>query len=201
MKTLRVARRLAALFFMGLILTACGNQQEPARQAIESAEQRLEAIRKDAQVYLPDELSRMDASLAAMKSNYEKGNYSAVLAASRVLNTSLGTATGTIESQRGDMEAMTAELTNQWNSLSEELPEMVETVNARVESLAKTGKLPKDVDAAAFERVKADAATMSERWQQALGAFSAGNMQEAVDMANAAKDKGSAIRATLGMDS
>jgi hypothetical protein len=199
MNTFRLARRLTALFFMGLMLAACGGQQEPAKQAIESAEQRLAAIREDAKVYLPEELGRMEASLAAMKSNYEKGNYSAVLAASRVLNTSLSTATSTIESQRGDMEAMTAELTNQWNSLSEELPEMVETVTARVESLTKTGKLPKDVDAATFERVKADAKAMTDRWQQALGAFSAGNMQEAVDMANAAKDKGSAVQMTLGM--
>jgi hypothetical protein len=199
MNTFRLAHRLIVLLFMGLVLSACGNQQEPARQAIESAEQRIAAIREDAEVYLPEELGQMEASLAAMKANYEKGDYSAVLTAKRVLDTSLANATSTIESQKGDMEAMTAELTNQWNTLSEELPEIVETVTARVESLSKTGKLPKDVDQATFERVKADTKVMSERWQQALGAFSAGNMEEAVDNANAARDKASAIQATLGM--
>jgi hypothetical protein len=200
MKTIRVARQLIALIFTGLLLTACAGQQGPAEEAIKDAETRLNAIREDARVYMPEELQGMESTLAAMKSNYQKGDYAAVLTASRVLRTSLAGATATIEAQRGETASLTAELTDQWNSLSAELPDMVETINARVESLKKTGKLPQDVDEATFERIKADTTMMTDRWQKALGAFSNGNMQEAVDQANAAKEKGTAIMYTLGME-
>jgi hypothetical protein len=91
------------------------------------------------------------------------------------------------------------QLTERWNTLSTELPEMVESVTARVTSLSKTKKFPEGVDAASFENIKMAADTMAKDWQAALGAFANNNMQEAVDMAQAAQDKGTEVMNALGM--
>lgn len=198
MKNRRIAP-VCSLLLAGFLLAACAGQQEPAQRNIEAAEASIAAMREDATKYVPDELKELEDSLAGMKANYQKGDYSAVLTAGRVLNTHIKSVGESIASHKEEMMAVNEQLTEQWNTLSAEVPEMVESVTARVESLTKSGKLPKDVDTTTFERVKTDAATMAQRWQQALGAFSNGNMQEAVDMAVVAKEKAESIMLTLAM--
>lgn len=196
---IRIPRQWLALLLAGALLGACAGQKEPAQKAIDTAEAAIAAIRQDAATYVPDDLKGLEESLAGMKSNFAKGNYPAVLTASRELNTRIAAVTSAVAAQKTENEVQTAQLTEQWNTLSVEVPEMVEAVTARVDSLTKSGKLPKDVDAATFERVKTDAATMAQSWQQALGAFSNGNMQEAVDMAQVAKEKAGVVMLTLKM--
>jgi hypothetical protein len=197
---IRIAHQWLALLLASALLGACGGQQEPAQKAIDNAEAAIAAIKEDAVKFVPDDLKGLEDSLQGMKDNYAKGNYPAVLTASRELNTRIASVTETVSQKRDEMQSMTEQLTEQWNTLSVEVPEMVETVTARVDSITKTGKLPKDLDAAAFERVKTESATMAQSWQQALGAFSNGNMQEAVDMALVAKDKANTLRSGLKMD-
>jgi hypothetical protein len=196
---IRIPRQWLALLLAGALLGACAGQKEPAQKAIDTAEAAIAAIRQDAATYVPDDLKGLEESLAGMKSNFAKGNYPAVLSASRELNTRIAAVSSAVAAQKTENEVQTAQLTEQWNTLSVEVPEMVEAVTARVDSLTKSGKLPKDVDAATFERVKTDAATMAQSWQQALGAFSNGNMQEAVDMAQVAKEKAGVVMLTLKM--
>ena len=196
---IRIPRQWLALLLAGALLGACAGQKEPAQKAIDTAEAAIAAIREDAGRYVPDDLKGLEESLAGMKSNFAKGNYPAVLTASRELNTRIAAVSNVLATQKAENEVQTAQLTEQWNTLSVEVPEMVEAVTARVDSLTKSGKLPKEVDAATFERVKTDAATMAQSWQQALGAFSNGNMQEAVDMAQVAKDKAGVVMLTLKM--
>lgn len=197
---IRIARQWLALLLAGTLLGACAGQQEPAQKAIDNAEAAIAAIREDAAKYVPDDLKGLEESLQGMKDNFAKGSYPAVLTASRELNTRIATVGEALVAKKEEAQAQTEQLTEQWNTLSAELPEMVEAVTARVDSLTKSGKLPKDVDTATFERVKTEAATMLQSWQRAMGAFSNGNMQEAVDMAQVAKDKASLVRATLQMD-
>ena len=95
--------------------------------------------------------------------------------------------------------AHTASLTESWNTLSNEVPGMVEAVNARVASLARTKKFPAGMTAATFETTRAAAGDMTQSWQKALGAFANSNMDEAVVSAQAAKQKGAEVMSTLGM--
>ena len=197
---IRITAQWLALLLAALLLGACGGQKEPAQKAIESAEAAIAKIRDDAAKFVPDDLKDLEASLAGMKDNFAKKNYPAVLQASRSLNTHIAAVADTVASKKTEAETMTAQLTEQWNTLSVEVPELVEAVTARVDSLVKSGKLPKDVDAATFERVKTESASMAQSWQQALGAFSNSNLQEAVDRAQIAKEKAATTMNTLGMN-
>ena len=197
---IRITAQWLALLLAALLLGACGGQKEPAQKAIESAEAAIAKIRDDAAKFVPDDLKDLEASLAGMKDNFARENYPAVLQASRSLNTHIAAVADTVASKKTEAETMTAQLTEQWNTLSVEVPELVEAVTARVDSLVKSGKLPKDVDAATFERVKTESASMAQSWQQALGAFSNSNLQEAVDRAQIAKEKAATTMNTLGMN-
>lgn len=189
-----------ALLLAGMLLGACGGQKESAEKALASAEGQIGKIREDAARFVPDELKDLEASLQGMKDNYAKENYPAVLQAARSLNTRIATVSASVATMKTEAEATTAQLTEQWNALSEEVPQLVERVTARVESLSRSGKLPKDVNEAQFEQIKTESQSMAQSWQQALGAFSNGNMQEAVDRAQIAKEKAAVAMNVLGMN-
>lgn len=191
--------RWTVVLLASFVVVACGGQKEPAEKAVADAEAAIAAIRDDAARFVPDQLKDAEDILAAAKDNLAKQNYPAVLTAARELNRTIASVSTAVEAERARAADITAQLTERWNALSTELPEMVETVTARVNSLAKSKKFPEGVDAAGFDSIKAAADTMAQSWQMALGAFSNNNMQEAVDMAQMAKDRGTEVMSALGM--
>lgn len=199
MTALPRVHRWTGLLFAGLLLVACGGQKEPAEKAVAEAEAAIAALREDAARFAPDQLKELEDSLAQLKDNLARENYPAVLTLARELTKRIGAVNETVAAEKANADVLAEQLTERWNTLSTELPEMVESVNARVASLAKSRKYPEGIDAASFENVKAAADTMSQSWQQALGAFANNNMQEAVDMAQMAKDKGTEVMTALGM--
>lgn len=187
------------LLLASLMLLACGGQKEPAEKAVAEAEAAISALREDAARFAPEQLKGLEDELAQLKDNLAKQNYPAVLKLARELTKSIGVTNETVAAEKANADVVAQQLTDRWNTLSTELPEMVETVTARVTSLAKTKKFPEGVDAASFENIKMAADTMAKDWQAALGAFANSNMQEAVDLAQAAQDKGTEVMNALGM--
>ena len=199
MTALPRVHRWTALLFVSLLIVACGGQKEPAERAVADADAAIAAVREDAARFVPDQLKELEDSLALLKDNLAKEKYPAVLTAARELNRTINTVNETVATEKVKAAAVADQLTERWNSLSTELPEMVESVTARVASLAKSRKFPEGVDADSFDNIKAAADTMAQSWQQALGAFANNNMQEAVDMAQTAKDRGTEVMTALGM--
>jgi len=199
MTALPRVHRWTALLFASLLIVACGGQKEPAERAVADADAAIAAVREDAARFVPDQLKELEDSLALLKDNLAKEKYPAVLTAARELNRTINTVNETVATEKAKAAAVADQLTERWNSLSTELPEMVESVTARVASLAKSRKFPEGVDADSFDNIKAAADTMAQSWQQALGAFANNNMQEAVDMAQTAKDRGTEVMTALGM--
>ena len=70
----------------------------------------------------------------------------------------------------------------------------------RVDSLASSPKLPKEVDKHEFEAAKASLETMKTTWAEATAAFSAGNATEAADKAREVQDKVAEVKGQLGMN-
>lgn len=199
MTALPSVHRWTALLFASLLIVACGGQKEPAERAVADADAAIAAVREDAARFVPDQLKELEDSLAQLKDNLAQEKYPAVLTAARELNRTINTVNETVATEKEKAAAVADQLTERWNSLSTELPEMVESVTARVASLAKSHKFPEGVDAVSFDNIKAAADTMAQSWQQALGAFANNNMQEAVDMAQTAKDRGTEVMTALGM--
>lgn len=181
---------------VAVLASACASQKEPARAAINEAEAALQSIAPDAQKYAPDQYQAVADELASAKASYDKGDYKAALATARGLPARINdVGAATTSAKNAAME----QLKNEWNTLSAEVPQMLEAIESRVTTLSKSRKLPKNVDQASFDSAKSGLETMKQDWAAATQASGAGNFEEAVARVKAAQQKGTEILALLKM--
>jgi hypothetical protein len=150
----------------------------------------------DAQKYLPDKYKEVQDSVDAAKALFEKNDYKGALAAAKELPAKVQ-AFGT-EVAAAKQQAISA-LTDTWNSMSGDLPKMVETIQSRVDMLSKSKKLPKNVDQATFDAAKSGLDEMKGMLNAATQSFSSGNVEDAVAKAKAVQQKGTEVMTSLGM--
>jgi uncharacterized phage infection (PIP) family protein YhgE len=187
---------LTSLCAAVLIVAACANLKEPARQAVASAESSLAAMRDEGAKYAPDALAAVEAQLASLKESFAKGDYKAVMAGAPKVTAAIAGLKDTITAKKAEMEAA---LASQCSSLSADLPKMIEAIQSRVDTLSKSRRLPKNLDKATFESAKSGLDSLKATWAEATAASSSGNVADAVAKAQAAKDKGTDIMSQLGM--
>ena len=135
-------RSLLVLAFVALLASACTNYKQPAQTAISQAETALDAISVDAQKYLPDKYQQTQAAIDAAKATYSKGDYKNALAAAKELPTQVSALATEVAAAK---QSAIASLTESWNSLSSDLPNMVNAIQSRVDMLSKSKKLPKNL--------------------------------------------------------
>jgi hypothetical protein len=172
--------------------SACASEKGPAEQAIKGAEAAVAQIRTEAGKWVPDQVRSLDASLAAVREKFAKGDYKAALAeapgvASRAKEVAAAAA------------AKQAELTKSWEEMSAGLPKMVEAVKSRVDILSKSKKLPANVSKEQFEAAKAGLAEATKGWDDATAVYKSGNVTDAVAKAGAVKKRTVEAPEALGM--
>jgi hypothetical protein len=179
-----VAATAATLFIAG-----CGNQEQPAKLALASAEASLAEVRVDAAKYAPEELQSAETRLAKIKGDLAKKEYKDVLGGSTQLTKEAATLKEVVVSkQTQDVAA-----THEWETLSEEVPKMVQAIEIRVDTLSGSSRLPKDVNKETFEEAKATLESMKSMWAEASAAFNAGNAIAAADKARQVQAKGEKV--------
>jgi hypothetical protein len=89
--------------------------------------------------------------------------------------------------------------TREWETLSTEVPKVVEEIQTRVKNLSGS-RLPKEVKKEAFEAAKASLETMKTTWAEATAAHDAGNALEAADKARMVQAKGEEVKTQLAMN-
>lgn len=176
------------------LLAACSGMKQPATQAVASAEASLSSLRNEAAKYAPDALQSVESQVASLKESLAKKDYKAVIAASPGV-------TSAIVGLKDSIAAKKAELQNAWQSVSADLPKMVEAIQSRLDILSSSRKLPKGLDKSAFESAKSQFEALKSGWAEASNAFSAGNTADAISKAQALKEKATQIMSTLGMSS
>ncbi len=168
-----------------LLLAACDSAKKAgAEAAIKTAETAFSAVSGEASKYVPDQAKAVQDSLTAAKTSLTNGDYEAALNSAKDLP-------GKISDLAAAVKAKKDELTTQWTGLSGSLPKSVEEITTKVAALTKTHKLPAGVGEQ-FDAAK-------QMWTDASGAFSSGNLSDAMAKANEVKDKLAALRTTLGM--
>jgi hypothetical protein len=182
-----------------LLIVACAGQKGPADQAVKAAEAALAAVKEDAAKYVPSDLSAVEGSLTALKDNFTKGDYKAVLAGAGALTTQIGALKDAAAAKKTEMEAAIAKATSDWTGMAADLPNMVAAIQSRVDILGKAKKLPKGMDQAAFDGAKSGLDMMKTAWTEASAAATSGNYMDAVAKAQMVKDKGAEVMQALGM--
>ncbi len=160
-------------------------------------ESSLAALRDDAAKYAPDGLKGVESTLGMLKDSLAKEDYKTVLAGTPQLSQAVDSLKVAIAAGKERAESAMVE----WNSLSADVPKMVEAIQSRIDILSKSKRLPKNVSSDAFESAKSGLDSMKAMWGEATTAAAADKPAEAVEKAKAVKAKGAEILAGLGMTS
>lgn len=191
---MRLPKSLVAIAATTILFTGCASNEEPARQALASAEASLAEVRVDAAKFAPEELQVAETRLAKAKESLAKEEYKDVLGDA----TQLTKETATLKEVVVSKQTQAAAATHEWESLSEEVPKMVKAIEFRVEALSGS-KLPQEVNKETFEAAKAALQSMKSMWAEASAAFNAGNAIVAADKGRLVQSKGEEVANQLGM--
>jgi hypothetical protein len=151
--------------------------------------------------YAPDQLQAVDAQLAGLKDSFNKGDYKAVLAGAPALNTAIGNLKDTATQKQADAQATADKARDAWNSVSTDVPKMVDAIQSRVDILSKSHHLPKGVTKDTLDAAKSGLDSMKSGWAQASQAATSGDYTTAMSKAQAVKDQATQIMQSLGMKS
>jgi len=198
MMTIAPCSRLLGAVLAGLVIVACSDTREPARKAISNVSAVLQKFSADGPKYAPELYASATDQVAAMKADFDKQNYQAVLNVAYKLAPSINTLASAIASKKG--EAMVA-LDEKWTRMSRDLPKALSAVEARVTELKKSRRLPKGVAKDAFAGMGAEVDAAKQSWSDAQSAKTARNLEGAVAKGTAAEAKLSALMTSLGMGS
>jgi hypothetical protein len=171
---------------------ACSSGKAPAEAAMKLADEAVASARAAAEQYVPDDMKSLSDELAAAKDALAKGDYKGALASAQSLQQKANEVTAKAMAKKD-------ELTVTWNTMSGNLPGMVEAIKSRVDILSQSKKLPKGLDAATFTSAKDGLAAATSAWSEAQAAFSSGNLTEAIAKATSVKDKAAEVMGQLGM--
>ena len=178
------------------LAAACSNQREPAQKMMHDIEARMAGASEDAAKYVPDELTRVQMKLDDLKTAYDAQDYKAVLARGPAI---LDEARALAADAAAKKTTVAGELTEQWASLSDEVPPLLAKIQARLDLLSqkKNRKMAAGID---LDAVRSGLSDATSAWSKARGAFGNGNMTEAASTAKDVKAKLESLAATLKLD-
>jgi hypothetical protein len=193
-KTTRSLAQCLAVYFTAILIVACTNQMEPAKNALDNINATLAAASADAQTYIPDQLAGAQSKVAALKASFDNKDYAAVVAGAPAVLTEVSGLAGAASAKKD--ETLKA-LGNEWRNLAATIPQSVAAVQTRVDALSKTKHVPKGVDLAAAKSGLGDATAV---WEKAKSDFNSGNASDAVSAAKDAKSKLDSAASALKLD-
>jgi hypothetical protein len=163
-----------------LMLGACADQMEPAKQAIANIESAIAAA-TDAPKYVPDQLAAVQSKLADLKTAFDAKDYKTVLARAPAVLTD---AQGLLGAAMLKKEAVVKAATAAWPGFAGSIPAMLKAVTDKATSLGKAKKPPAGVDMDAAKKAVGEA---TDHWSKAQAASTAGDVESAVNHATEAK--------------
>jgi len=186
--------RFLALCSAAVLFVACVNQMEPAKNALDNINTTLNAAAADAQKYVPDQFTQAQAKVAELTASFERKDYAAVVAGAPAVLAQVNGLAGAASAKKDEIEKA---LGNEWRELAAAVPQSLSAVQTRIDALAKTRHVPKDVDLTAAKSGLADA---TSDWDKAQTAFKSGNPADAVAAAKEAKGKLTSAAAALKLN-
>ena len=194
MKSTRNNAKYLALYTAAILIVACTNQMEPAKNALDNINASLAAVSADAQKYVPDQFASAQSKVAALAASYDKKDYPAVLASAPAVLREVNGLSGAAAAKKDELLRAVG---NEWRGLEASVPQSVTAVQTRVDELSKTKHAPKGIDLAAAKSGLADA---TSGWEKAQTAFKSGNAEDAVTAGKDAKSKIDSAAAALKLD-
>jgi chromosome segregation ATPase len=196
---MHISKFVLALAAATLLVTGCAKNKAPASKALESIETSLAEVRTDAAKYAPEGLKGVESQVARLKTSLDNKEYEDVLAGTPQLEKAVATLKQAVASGKAHARSALASAKTEWQGLSSEVPQMVETIEARVDELSKKKRLPWGVSKAEFEGAKSGLDSMKSLWAEAKAEYNKGDAADAVGKAKTVKGMAQEVRANLGI--
>ena len=188
-------RSALAVLVAVLALAAC-SQKDPAREAIDAAENALNAVYEDAEKYVPERYAEVKKELEAARAAFAEERYADAIAAVKDVPAH---AEALAQEAAAEKERRIAEMSANWTRISTSLPDQLAAIGARLEELGKMRKLPEGMDKQLLEEANAAHASAQSTWAEAEAAHTAGDLETAAGKAAAAEGMAQDLAARLGM--
>ena len=117
----------------------------------------------------------MEAQLARLKTSLETKEYDNVLAGTPQLEKAVASLKEAVASGKAHARSALAAAKTEWEGLSAEVPQMVDTIQVRVDELSKKKRLPWGVSKEEFEGAKSGLDSMKSLWAEAKSEYSKGD--------------------------
>ena len=196
------ARRFAGtlLLFLctSLLVAACSDRKmEPARQAIADLDAAVAAAGTEPAEYIPDVLSDVNDQVGVLKARFGKEDYAAVLTAAPATLAAARALPRQAAARKADLHAM---LRREWAILAAGVPTEIEAVRDRVDRLAGQ-KLAAGMTIARVDSARQGLDDARALWERAVTEQAAERPEQAVTLANQARDRTRGVAAMLGAPS
>ncbi len=188
-------RSLLAALAATLALAAC-SQQDPAREAIDAAENALNAVYEDAGKYLPERYAAVKAELDEARAAFAEERYADAIAAVKDVPAA---AEALAKDAAAAKEEHISGLNADWARMSESLPGLLAGIGGRLGELGQMQRLPEGMDRQLLDETKAALASAQSAWAEAGALFGNGDLEGAVGRARAAEGMAQDLVARLGM--
>jgi hypothetical protein len=186
---MRISSLVISLCAAAVMITGCAKNQQPAKKAVDQIEESLKAVKDDAQRYAPEGLKSVEAGLARFKADIEAKNYDDVVAGAPQLQKAVDSLQDAVALGKKHAQQALAVAKTEWESLSVEVPKMVEQIDARVAELDKR-KMFRGIKKEDFEVAKQQVVTLKSTWAEADDAHKAGKPVAAAEKGKSAKSLG-----------
>jgi len=196
---MQISKFVLALAAASLLVTGCARNKAPATKALEAIETSLAEVRDDAAKYAPDGLKGVESQIARLNTSLENKEYDNVLAGTPQLEKAVATLKDAVTSGKAHARAALAAAKTEWEGLSAEVPQMVDTIQVRVDELSKKKRLPWGVSKEEFEGAKSGLDSMKSLWAEAKSEYSKGDTSDAVGKAKTVKGMAQEVRTRLGI--
>jgi len=194
---MRISSVLLPLCAAALLVTGgCAKNQMAAKKSVDQIEDSLKDVRADAERYAPDGLKSIDSQIKRFKADIDAKNYDDVVAGTPQLEKAVDSLKDAVAMGKKHAAEALAVAKTEWSSLSEEVPKMVETIDARVAELDKR-KMFRGIKKEDFETAKANLASMKSLWNEASNEHKEGKPVAAATKAKSAKSMGDQLYETL----
>lgn len=195
---MRLYQVLLAAVATTLLATGCSQQKQNATKVLENVEMKLAEVKNDAERYAPDGLKGVEAQLERLNKSLEAKDYNDVIAGAPQLTKAVDSLKQAVDAGKAQASAALAAAKSEWESLSVEVPKMVEDIQARVDELEKK-RLPFGLNKDEFAEAKSDFEAMKAQWTEASNEYKSGKQIDAVEKAKSAKGMNEEIREQLKM--
>lgn len=190
---------ILAIIAATLLATGCSQQKQNATKVLEAVETKLATVKNDAERYAPDGLKGVETQLERLNASLEAKEYNDVIAGAPQLSKAVDSLEQAVKAGKAHARAALASAKSEWESLSVEVPKMVEDIQARVDELSDKKRLPFGLNKDEFAEAKSDFEIMKNQWTEASSEYKSGKQVQAVEKARIAKAMNEDVRKQLKM--